>query len=118
MAEEVHHANINVAKAVSLAIAINGALSFSIIIVMLYFGGPLDALLGVDFPFMTIIYQATGSKAAVAALVGYLNFMGLSACCSSIASGSRMTWSFARDRGLPFWRYLRRVSTDGAWLTS
>lgn len=112
MAEEVYHANINVAKAVTMAIAINGALSFSIVIVMLYFGGPLDSLLEVEFPWMTIVYQATGSKGAVAALNGYLIFMGLAACISSIASGSRMTWSFARDRGLPFWRHLRRVGVN------
>lgn len=25
------------------------------------------------------------------------------------ATASRMTWSFARDRGLPFHRYIRKV---------
>lgn len=105
----MYNSNVAVARAINLAIAINGILSFVTIVVILYVAGPLDQLVGVESPFLTIIFNVTKSNAAVGALVGFLVFDSAAASCSAIATGSRMTWSFARDRGLPFWPYLRRV---------
>lgn len=111
MAEESHHANVNVPKAMVSSVVLNGALSFIIVFIFLYFAGPLQAVVasGAQYPFLNIIHNATQSKTATAALVGFIIFMNFAATVAAISASGRMVWSFARDRGVPLWRQIQKV---------
>lgn len=111
MSEEIQRAEINAPRSLTLAVTLNGLLSFVIMFVFLYVGGPPDDLLEYpgQYPFIQIIYTATGSRTATCVLTGFISVMIFAATISSTASGSRMVWAFARDRGLPFSRFISIV---------
>lgn len=62
------------------------------------------------YPFIEVFAQATGSVAGSTVMAAIIVTMGICATVGALASASRMLWSFARDRGFPFWRFLIRVS--------
>ena len=63
------------------------------------------------FPFMEIFLQATRSTAGTTALASIVIALAICATIGLIATSSRMTWSFARDRGLPFSKILSKVGS-------
>ena len=71
----------------------------------------ISAVLDTDtgYPFMEIFLQATNSTAGAATMASIITVLGLCSAVGLLASASRMSWSFARDRGLPGWRLLQRV---------
>lgn len=91
---------------------INGAVGFAMMITILYCIGDLDTVLGTPtgYPYIQIFYDSVQNLSGatfMAVLVLLLTWV----CATGITTtGSRMTWSFARDRGLPFSKYLMRVS--------
>lgn len=104
MAEETEKAEWNVPLSVTIAVFINGATALAMMFVFLYVAGDLNDLRDspLTFPYIQVLYSATGSRGATAALGGLFILTGIGGCTSSISSGSRMIWSFARDKGLPF----------------
>lgn len=113
MSEEIENASVIVPRAIMSSIAINGALAFGMLIVTLYsltdVQGALDSPTG--FPFMEIFLHSTGSVAGAAIMASILVVMQYACNVGLLASASRMCWSFARDRGLPGWRFIQYVST-------
>ena len=95
-----------------LSVLINGVLSFGIIITILYcIGDPVavsQTLTG--YPIIQILYNSTGSKGATTTLMTFILFIGVVAVFSTLASVSRLTWAFARDKGLPFSTFFSKVS--------
>lgn len=61
------------------------------------------------FPHMYIFQQATSSLAGATVMASIIMILGACATVGMLASTSRVFWSFARDRGLPFWRTLSSV---------
>lgn len=61
------------------------------------------------FPHMYIFKQATSSTAGATVMATIIMILGACATVGMLASTSRVFWSFARDRGLPFWRTLSSV---------
>ncbi len=61
------------------------------------------------YPIIQILYNSTGSTAATTVLMTFLIFIGVVAVFSSLASVSRLTWAFARDKGLPFSNFFGQV---------
>ncbi|KAL8978769.1 MAG: hypothetical protein Q9177_006312 [Variospora cf. flavescens] len=59
---------------------------------------------------MEIFLNATQSVGGAAAMASIVVTLGICATIALLASSSRMTWSFARDRGLPFSRYLGKLT--------
>ena len=59
--------------------------------------------------FMEIFMQATGSVAGATIMAFVITIMQLFANVGSLASRSRMSCSFARDRGLPDYKTLSKV---------
>jgi amino acid transporter len=59
---------------------------------------------------MFIFKQATNSTAAATVMATIIMILGACATVGMLASTSRVFWSFARDRGLPFWRTLSKVN--------
>lgn len=61
------------------------------------------------FPIIDIFYAVTKSKAGAAAMGSIICTMGICATVGLYVSASRVFWSFARDRGVPFWRIVSKV---------
>ena len=61
------------------------------------------------YAFMDIFVQATGSVAGATAMASIITIMQQFANVGLLASCSRMSWSFARDRGLPGYKTLAEV---------
>lgn len=101
MSEEVRKAKHAVPRALFWTIALNGLLAYAMVIVILTALGDIDEALGSSFPVIVIIERITGSTAATTALVVGLFIISFAVCLASIASVSRLTWAWSRDRGLP-----------------
>ncbi|PWY83920.1 amino acid transporter [Aspergillus sclerotioniger CBS 115572] len=111
MAEEVENSSIVVPQSMLLAIVINGALGFAMLITILLKSGDIQALLDSDtkYPFMFVLENSTQSKTAAIILSSMLAILTACAGLSTLASGSRMLWSFSREKGVPGWNWIRQV---------
>ncbi len=114
MSEEIQNAPTVVPWSVLFSIVINGALGLSMIIATLFVTTDPQASLTspTGYAFLGIFVQATGSVAGATAMASIICVMQLSATVGTLASCSRMSWSFARDRGLPGYRTLAKVRRD------
>jgi choline transport protein len=114
MSEEIRNAALVIPRSLLTGLAINGALGFAMVIVVLYClaAWDLDAALAENpaYPFMAIFRHAVGSTAGAAAMSSLMVIMCFTATTGCIASTSRLYWAFARDRGLPGWRILMKTS--------
>ncbi|KAK5166550.1 uncharacterized protein LTR77_008093 [Saxophila tyrrhenica] len=104
MSDEVRDAERKIPQSMVLSVLINGVMTFATVIVLLFcIGDPVAALTSpTGYPVIEILREATQSKGAATALMLMLSWNGIVALFSSLASISRLTWAFARDRGLPF----------------
>ncbi|OOQ88338.1 amino acid permease [Penicillium brasilianum] len=104
MAEEVKNAKVVIPRSMIYGTLINGVLAFVYLIAVLYCMGDYAEALNsaTGYPIITIVYQATGSKAATCILMVMGMLPGWIALFNSLASVTRLTWAFARDNGLPF----------------
>lgn len=111
MSEEIQNAPTVVPWSILFSIVINGALALSMIIATLFVTVDLQSDLKspTGYAFMDIFVQATGSLAGATVMACIITVMQLFANVGLLASCSRMTWSFARDRGLPGYRTLVKV---------
>lgn len=119
MAEEIKNAAVVIPRAILFSVGINGALGLSMLIALLFcLGDPslvatnvLQTPLG--FPFIQVFVDATKSVPGTAIMASIILVLGISSTVGLLASSSRMFWSFARDRGLPFWQQISKVSRKG-----
>lgn len=113
MLEEIKRALRVVPQALMLSLLINGLLRFSVVIALMFCIGDLEAALAaektVGYPFIEIFLHAVNSPAGVCLMVAIVIFMGICSLVGDVATSSRILWSFARDKGPPFWRLLSRV---------
>lgn len=112
MSEEIQDASVVVPRSIMFTVFINGSLAFGMLIMTLFsltdVEGALDTPTG--YPYMEIFLRSTGSVAGATVMASILVVMQYCANVGLLASASRMCWSFARDRGLPGWRFLQHVS--------
>ena len=92
---------------------ISGVQALGISIAILFSIGDLTAVLSTptDYPIIQVFYVATQSKPATTAIIVALMLTSIFSCFGLLASASRLTWSFAQDRGIPFAGYLEHVWT-------
>lgn len=111
MSDEVKNAPRNVPLSMLYSVLINGAMALAFMITILFCLGDLETALEspTGYPIYAVIMGATKSKAATTALMVFVFFNGLVSLFSSLASVSRLTWAFARDKGLPASNFLGRV---------
>lgn len=117
MSEETHNPSVVVPKSIIMSILINGSCGFAMLFAMVFrmggmdgFGAALQSGPGMlQFPFMTIFLNATQSLPGATFMVIIIVVLGACATVGMLASTSRVFWSFARDRGLPFWPTLSKV---------
>jgi choline transport protein len=112
MSEEINNASRVVPRAMMFSIFLNGVLGFGMLIAILFCLGDLTTVLGTTtgFPFMAIFQQGVRSIAGATAMSAVITVLTICATISVVASASRMTWSFARDRGVPGWSFISKVS--------
>ncbi|EFE31522.1 uncharacterized protein ARB_01670 [Trichophyton benhamiae CBS 112371] len=111
MSEEIQNPSITVPRSIILTLIINGSLGLSMLIATLFSIVDLSTAIEspTGLPFIEIFRQSTGSIAGSATMASVIVTLALFANCNYLASTSRMTWSFARDRGLPGWKSLTKV---------
>lgn len=111
MAEEVVNASVNVPKAMFMTILLNGILGFGIVFAFLFCLGDLSQALAppTGYSFIGTFYQATNSIAGSSVMAAIPTALVICASFGFLASASRQTWAFARDRGLPFSDFLSHV---------
>ena len=111
MSEEIQDASVIVPRSIMFTIFINGVLAFGMLLMTLFSLTDVDGALNTptNYPYMEILRHSTGSVAGATVMASILVVMQYCANAGLLASASRMCWSFARDRGLPGWRYLQHV---------
>ncbi|CAM1509634.1 Fc.00g033730.m01.CDS01 [Cosmosporella sp. VM-42] len=114
MSEETVNPSVVVPRSILLSLLINGICGFAMIIAMVFCMGNFDDAINsgpgmLGFPHMYIFKQATNSTAGATVMATIIMILGACATVGMLASTSRVFWSFARDRGLPFWRTLSKV---------
>ncbi|KAI1385648.1 amino acid transporter [Hypoxylon trugodes] len=116
MSEEVRSANVVVPQALLYTIFINGALGFAMVIALLFCISDIDtAIAAADtmfYPFLQIFESAVKSTTGACIMTGIILVLAIASSISTYASASRMLWSFARDKGLPFDKYLVRLNQN------
>lgn len=75
----------------------------------MYFIGDFEKASVSAMPIVEIYFAATKSKTATTLMVLMHCFIMLVSGMNIIASASRLTWAFARDKGLPCHEYFSRV---------
>ena len=118
MAEEVQNAATIVPWCMIATIALNGVLGLAIAIAFSFcLGNPTAALnTPTGYDFIEVFYNATNSLAGSSVMTAILIALVTCASFGFLATSSRQTWAFARDRGLPFSNFLSHVSTTPSHL--
>ncbi|GAX08178.1 amino acid permease [Secundilactobacillus silagincola] len=109
--EETLNPRVQAPWGVFLSVAISGIFGFVLLaLVTLSIKNPAAVAAAGNNAFIVAIQQAVGSRFSGVLL--WLVTIAMWFCgCSSITSSSRMVYAFSRDNGLPFSRYLKRIST-------
>ena len=111
LAEEVRNASTVVPWAMISTILLNGAMGFATCIAFSFTLGDLETDLTSPtyFDFIQVFFGATNSHAGASVMTAVLIVLVTCASFGFLASSSRQTWAFARDRGLPFSSFLSHV---------
>jgi choline transport protein len=110
LSEEIKDAGMSVPKAMVGSYVLNGLLGLGFLITYLFTITNVDDALNDPslYPFLWVFQQtlSLGGVNALSALVVVLLFAGI---VPLNMSSSRQTWSFARDNGLPFSKWIAYV---------
>jgi choline transport protein len=113
MSEEVKNASTDVPRSMLLSLTINGSLAIGMLFAVLFSAENIQVLLddssAPTAAFVRIFRAAVGSDVGATIMVSIIIFLEFCSAMGCLAAASRMTWSFARDRGLPFSRALSMV---------
>jgi choline transport protein len=112
MAEEVSNASLTIPRAICAGMIINGIIGFAMMITTLYCLGDVESVLEgkTGFPFIQIFFNSAGSAGGAVGM-GFVVLVLTWMCAMGITTtASRMTWAFARDKGMPFSKFLSKVN--------
>ncbi|CAK7271015.1 hypothetical protein SEPCBS57363_004399 [Sporothrix epigloea] len=112
MVEEIPMPRRNMPRIVILAVGMGALSGFIFMVVCLFCIQSLDDVLNgpTGLPFMDLCTSTIGLQGS-AVLLALFIFNGLGQGVSILTTGSRMTWGFARDGGLPFSRHMATVNS-------
>ena len=73
--------------------------------------GDVDTVLGTDtgYPFIQVFADSVNNTAGATTMVAVVLALTWACAIGITTTASRMTWSFARDRGIPFSRFISKV---------
>ncbi|KAL8823466.1 MAG: hypothetical protein Q9191_005831 [Dirinaria sp. TL-2023a] len=111
LAEEVHRPERMVPIAIMGTVFIGFCTAWPFAISMFFSISDLDSLFNTStlVPTLALFYQALSNKAGAIVLEALIMATGIGCLVSSHTWQSRLCWSFARDRGVPFGKYLSHV---------
>lgn len=111
MAEEVARPEKMIPIAIMGTVAIGFVTSWFYSVAMFFSINDLQELFDTrtGVPILALFYQALRSKAGAIALESLIIATGVGCQIASHTWQSRLCWSFARDNGLPYSRYLSKV---------
>lgn len=113
MSEEVKNASLSVPRVMMSTIMLNGVLGFVATVTYVYAIQDIEKQI-IDstyaFPYIGIFADATNSYAGAIGMTIPWAVLSTASCINSVAAGSRQAWAFARDEGLPFSRWLQKVT--------
>jgi len=111
MTDEIPAPRTNVPRVLCLAVIIGAITGALFVVVCLFCIQNLNQVLNspTALPFVQLVTSTVGLDGAVA-LIALFEFNGLGQGVSIMTAMSRLTWSFARDGGLP-WRNTSRMLT-------
>ncbi|KAF8866182.1 choline transport protein [Acephala macrosclerotiorum] len=91
-------------RAMIYAILAGGVTGAAFILVILFCITDIDTILhtSMNMPITELIYQATGSRAAVVVLTVMLAVCFINGTNGCVTSSSRLLFAMARDKGMPF----------------
>ncbi|EGD91062.1 hypothetical protein H112_01652 [Trichophyton rubrum D6] len=112
MAEEIKDASKTLPQAMMSAVGVNFILGLAVILTICFTVGDIDAVLAspTGIPFIQVFFNATHSHAATNAMTSIVVITLVASTITEVATASRQTWSFARDRGVPFADFLSHVN--------
>lgn len=94
------------------AVLLNSVMMFAYVITVLFCIGDFEAVSQARLPILEVYYQATHSKVAATIMVLMQTSILVLALFNCTASVSRLTWAFAKDKGLPFSDFFAYVSQN------
>ncbi|KAF9889608.1 hypothetical protein FE257_007116 [Aspergillus nanangensis] len=102
LAEECKNAAVVVPRALMSTVIIGFVTTFGFMIAMLYCTHDLDAVVAspTGVPIYEMWYQATNSDVAATVFIVLLVLAAIFALTGAQQTGSRLTWSFARDQAV------------------
>ncbi|KAF2724450.1 amino acid transporter [Polychaeton citri CBS 116435] len=111
MSEELRDASIQLPRAMMWSIFINGIMGITMLITFCFFIGDVSKFVEIDtdYPIIVVLYKVTGSLAGTMALGVVLVILLFFSTVTTVASSSRQIWSFARDQGFPYSKWIRQV---------
>ena len=110
MAEEASDASITVPRAMVWSYVLNAAMGFGMLITMCFCMGSLNDAINVDEPFINTFMNGTGTPGGALGLTLIICLILQCSNVSCVATESRQMWAFARDNGMPFSKWLARIS--------
>jgi hypothetical protein len=112
MSEEIRDASLTLPRVILWAAILNGTLGFVMVITFGFTLGSVTDILftPTGYPFIQVFFNATNSYVGTSFMTAILIVNITSASISTVATASRQTWSFARDKGLPFSSFIAHVS--------
>ncbi|KAH7253384.1 putative amino acid permease family protein [Fusarium solani] len=110
--EEIPDPRRNAPKAIYLSVVCSAVSGLIFMIICLFCIQDIDAVINTPtgLPFIQLVQDAVGLKGS-AILIGLFIFNGLGQGISVLTTGSRLTWGFARDAGLPWSTYFGHIDT-------
>ncbi|KIW67784.1 hypothetical protein PV04_07013 [Phialophora macrospora] len=111
LSEEVKNASIVTPKTMFWAYMFNIPLAFAMLILFVFAMTDVETAVGEAFPFVWILQNSlsTAGAQAITAIMFILVFMIAVSC---FASTSRQLFAFARDDGMPFPTWLKKVNPE------
>jgi len=112
MSEEVKDAGSTLPRAMLWSVGFNAVLGFLMAVTLCFTIGNVTEVLAspTGYPFIAVFYNATGSYAGTNVLTLILILTLTSAAIAEVATASRQLWSFARDKGIPGYRWVAHIT--------
>ncbi|KAK2747143.1 hypothetical protein FQN57_002400 [Myotisia sp. PD_48] len=120
MAEEVAQPERSIPFAIMGTVAIGFVTAWFYVISMFFSLNDFETILNspTGVPILELYYQALGSKTGAIVLESLVLATGMGCQIACQTWQSRLCWSFARDRGLPFHKWLSQIHPvlDVPWM--
>ncbi|KAH7016202.1 amino acid/polyamine transporter I [Microdochium trichocladiopsis] len=101
MAEETKDPERTIPKAMVASIGFNGLLGLGMLFILILCMPPIEDMLAAPSPFIYLIVTATRNLPLSTAIGSSIALVLICAGMTMFSSASRLTWAWARDRGLP-----------------